>query len=970
MSIILYSFKTAFRRPRLLLGIILGIMLGVSLLTAGFMTIDYLGYAGIKKELDRVKVDMRVNVDSPSDEFIESLSDLVQDIEDIDGVNVCFPVLSVNLLGINIVSDKGVSVDSGYFSYYPTIYGLPEHSKIGYIDLINGSLDLKKGEIALGIDLAKLLEVNVGDNITLIFPTFGSFGVGSLNITYRVRGVLRIRDKIWDSLMYEYQGLFSGTVITRQTMSWKNPNLALLGNISYVYNCIKEMQNMSNVEISLKHRIIINIFVNRDKLINPWNLYESINRIRDINYKIELVLQNYVGESEYYYVQDFLTYSLFFYSISVMSARLNITMLLIPALALGGILALIAIWLSINERRREIGLLRVKGAKGSQISTMLFTEAISSGILSGFLGGISGYLTAITLIKVQWFDIAKQYMPEAILSHFVQFYVIAGIIIGGILGLLAVFIPARRVSKISILEALQEYSEELEAKFEIGKLTWILFAMGVYSLLEIGLGLPVLRFVTITLIHGGLFLLIFIGVIFFPIEFFLIYAGPMIFTYTSSKLIGAYASKLRRVFYILSKLFSRELNYVSVRNFIRKKARVSRVIFLIALMLSFTVYYGIAAATNENRVRINTELAVGSDIHVEFYSNVPYDTLINLTENISRLEGVKDVCKVIHLPLYSEVYRERNIPVSVIGLDANYFNVTFMENGYLEDITIKEAEGKFASGDILLSVNLKRYFGKVKGGTFTLTNKLTNKKYNPIIAGFIKFAPGITDDIFALQTDYYPIAFINNKVALELINSTEGISAKSLLIDVIDGYNQSAIVEYIGNITTKLGYQASVSTFEEELEARLSFGFQNISNYFVKIEFFFSLIIAFIGMALIMTISVYERRREIALLVTRGAAFIQILGAFLGEAFLIVVLGFGLGLLVATVYSYGFLVGMLQPTWIGALPYDFPPGYAIVIPHYLIYALVFGFLAFLLFSVIPLILLSKKTISDELRIHH
>lgn len=964
MAVISYGLRTALRKPRLFIGMIIGIMLGISLLVSAFLVIDYFGYTSIKKEVSEVKVDIRSTIVYPSDALISNVDKIVSSIEEIEYVNTCIPISKISLLKANLSSSSGGEIYFDIFDEYPMIYGFPIDSNLNGLILINGSMNFTRNEIAVGKELAEILEVDVGDNIS-IRVLYNEFLTEYKSINFTVSAIVEITGTLWDAVMYDVPFELGLGHLPMKT--WRNPNLALIGNISYVHNLLNSVFNTSMVG----YKLSLSIFLDKDRIVNPWNVDETLNKLNEIEDRVNLIIQSYLGSESFFYTQNFLENKLLYHSFSLFAARTNITLQLIPSLFLGAILALIAIWLSVNERRREIGLLKIKGAKSSQITTMLFIEAILAGLIAGSLGGLLGYGTSIYIIKIQWIDLAKLYTPEEIIGHLIEGYIVIGIVMGSILGLLSVFVPARRAAKISVLEAIQEYSEELEAVEKIGKLVWFFMILGSYSILEIGLGLPVLRFFIMLLTRGGFFFLIFIALIFFPLEFISIYLGPFMFIYACSKLIGIYASRLSKFFSTLTKIFASELNYVAVRNFIRKKVRVARVIFLIALTLSFTVYYGIASATNENRMRIDTEISVGSDIQVYFLSTVSYEALINLTKSITQIDGVENVCRILETPLYTVVTKGgENYIVKTIGIDENYFNVSFMKSAYLEDINIKDAEKKLSSGEVITSINLKRYYGKTKNSSIILESEVNNNYYSFVIAGFIKFAPGVNLFTFELQTPYSPIVFISNKELIRLLNDTQGIYGRALLIRVKSGYNTTAIVENISYKLVNLGYNARVISLEKEFERRMSFGMQNLSIYFVKIEFYMALLIAFIGMILIMAMSVYERRREFALLVTRGASFAQLAGTLVSEAFLIVFLGFGLGLLVSAIYSYGFLVSVSQVFSIGTLPYEFPPGYSIVIPTYLIYSIIFGFLAFVFASIIPLIMLLRKPISEELRIHH
>jgi len=168
----------------------------------------------------------------------------------------------------------------------------------------------------------------------------------------------------------------------------------------------------------------------------------------------------------------------------------------------------------------------------------------------------------------------------------------------------------------------------------------------------------------------------------------------------------------------------------------------------------------------------------------------------------------------------------------------------------------------------------------------------------------------------------------------------------------------------------ELGIFAEVRVYEQVLAERKQFGFQYASFFFVKVEFVFALIIALAGMSLIMIMAVYERKREIALLIAKGASRKSILGMIAGEAFLITLVAFGLGILVALVYSYGFLVATLNMFMFQQEIYEFPPGYAMSVPLYLPVTLIIAFIAFILSALIPAWIITRKPLAEELRIHH
>lgn len=70
---------------------------------------------------------------------------------------------------------------------------------------------------------------------------------------------------------------------------------------------------------------------------------------------------------------------------------------LVIILFVGGISIGNFIWANVNERRKEIGVLRMMGARKSQIYFLLLTKASVLGILGGILGYIIGTLAAMVL---------------------------------------------------------------------------------------------------------------------------------------------------------------------------------------------------------------------------------------------------------------------------------------------------------------------------------------------------------------------------------------------------------------------------------------------------------------------------------------------------------------------------------------------------------------------------------------------
>ena len=103
--------------------------------------------------------------------------------------------------------------------------------------------------------------------------------------------------------------------------------------------------------------------------------------------------------------------------------------------------------LTVFERTRELGMLRAVGMTRRQVRRMIRYESIVTALIGGVLGIALGVFLGYLIVRA----LSGQGIVFAVPYARLGVFVIAAIVVG----LLAAILPARRASRINVLEALQ-----------------------------------------------------------------------------------------------------------------------------------------------------------------------------------------------------------------------------------------------------------------------------------------------------------------------------------------------------------------------------------------------------------------------------------------------------------------------------------------------------------------------------------
>jgi putative ABC transport system permease protein len=120
------------------------------------------------------------------------------------------------------------------------------------------------------------------------------------------------------------------------------------------------------------------------------------------------------------------------------------------SLLVGGVGVMNTMYTSVLERTKEIGVMKAVGAKNSHVLSIFLIESGLMGLVGGIVGTILGLLTNVVATRLisslAGLDLVIVISPVVVISTLVGSFA---------LGALAGLWPARRASKLRVVEALR-----------------------------------------------------------------------------------------------------------------------------------------------------------------------------------------------------------------------------------------------------------------------------------------------------------------------------------------------------------------------------------------------------------------------------------------------------------------------------------------------------------------------------------
>lgn len=898
---IILAMKYLVRRPRHTLAIIITISIVISLIFGMFLTIDSLKYIALRSKLENLAADYMAQGS------YENYTIIKQSFLEVEGVNDVLVYLDLHFRGLFF---KKVSYITQFESELQSmsLFGIENNAFLisdikSDIRLIEGSLNITDG-IIIDKSIAEAYSLSAGDRIILRVCLYYDCSMFcDFNLT--IAGIIETttRFKCLFDVFHYYFYCKRGSYITplKYQIFW---------NINDTRTLIDVYNGKKNVDIPLNYSY--RIFTDRKNLISPWDLDATKQNFEQITTELKSVAEEYDLE-----LYSCIERALLDAEIWSQDTKSIYGIFSTPVFLLGTFLITTVAYLTFEERKREYGLLKARGAENSHLIKTMVYEGLMIGIITGVLGILFGILVynylILALIK-KWYVYAN---PPIIATNVPVIDVIVSICMSIGYSLFYACIPIRPINRISPLEGTAKYLPE--TKHEEWKPKWTLVGLIVSSvkIIEWIMLFDPYSLYSIRIFRSFLFSML-LDIYIFVDVWILSLTAPIIFPYCLTKIITMKIHKTSRFFETMLRPFSGRIIALSMRNISRKASRYSRISFILALTITFGMVMIMNNASIKDFEIREIQGKCGADINIALSSN-------NWTiyQNFTQISGVKNISILARCEASTNI--ENSIFYFTDPLSYYYVTKQYFKDEFIDEIGIKEAMELLhkKNNTILVQRHFLEDYGKNLGDNITITFMAgkTSIEVTFEIIGVINFIPGCYNYMydFAMHygENYYTYfektVFFANIVHLKNYSLDTNFKTNFIgLVDVEDNANATHIKEII--VDRYCRYVNRISVSQEDIKKR----FTNIDRFsvillFSDIQYIFALIIAAIGLGLVQMIAVIERKREIGILISRGISQFQLVKYLFNEGIVVIIIALIAGIITSYATYIGFMFTLGYP---------------------------------------------------------
>ena len=930
-----YALKRVVRSWRLFAALLLGVVLASTFFAGINVGADTAAKQALDQQLSYVPVDIVVRSGWGLHQAVWSSANAIEVANLISGSDI------EGIASTEVISRGGweVQVGNGNKTTYFRVVGISDDSRVyNGLTVTDGSSSLEANETYVWANSPSASDLKIGDVLSANFSVWlgEEFRIPpqvnwiTLNLT--VAGFVELDNKASLTALghyYYYPSPFGALSVTPQEYVVIENLLIADWNKTFA-KLIDAVYDMSPPYSPIETQILV--FLDRASLIGPWDIATSIDKVTAITSQINNKVLVWDAHAE-----NFLENVLNNYQFVSQTMRLQFLITGLPVFFVAWYLGTTVSEVSYNLRRREIGLLSTKGFSRGQLLRMFLSEAA----LIGFIGGLIGLGLSLLLNPFfigagggQWFSGAPVVgTGTAVLA----------VVFGVAITFLSVFRPARKASQLQAVDALREYRYVEEAKPYKQRWPWVAFILGTYKIIMWLLGINLA-----TLMMGrppttNIIVMILLGMwIFFDIVI-LNNIGPILFFWGLTKLLIRGSLKFQELTTRVAR-FLGDLGSLATKSVQRNPARAASIAFLIALIIGYSFQVTGGYASERDHTIRQIRFSVGADI------SVPLITLINASQTMNQIESLEGVSSaLLEYSFSASSPAWRGITLRAVDperwLETAYYESELFRGN---EVTAAFLEMATDSNTIILESRTASELNLQVSDTIAVTFGGYETRVLKIV-GF--FGPEPPQDTYRYEgMSYY--SYVPEGLYDEVKNRVSATGR--ILVKLAPGADGKAVADQIRGLgTNDIREVYSVAEQLEEWQSNVLLSGQlNVQLLGVA----FAVVAASIGTALVTSVSLKERSKEMSIMSVRGLSFKQLATVLLTENLAVVVFAVLLGTVVVLITVRGN-VAALNATTASILTHHMVFPMDTLLTIFACFALVFAS------TIIPVILTARRYVS-------
>jgi len=879
--VLLYSFKRVLRGWRLFLALTLGMLIASTFFTGINVGADTVARQSLEQTLQQQAVDAAVSTRNTkiTAQNATDILNLASTVADVTGAEL----ISRTSGGIVLSGDNTTTTF--------TLVAIPETSRVREgMERQWGPGTLGANETFVDLSSRDALRLRSGEVFTFNITISSSpKQVVSLNLT--VTGFVTLTDEAfymsigrYTTSAYTSIGTYmpSRAVIFGGGTTQGRPQQNLLLTS---WETLARVMDLSYNQSAPTSPITTDVLIKLDRagLVDPWDISRSIDQLQTVTSQISNKVAPY-GLSANNYLVSVLNQ----YQITSIIMRTSFVVMALPVFFMAWYLGTTVASVSFNLRRREIGLLLTKGLSRGQLLRMFLGEAIFIGVFSGLVGVALG-VALDPVLTGRWTSLLSS--PPTVNLETVGLAVVFTVV----MAFLSVFRPALKASNLSAVDALREYTYPEEPRSHRRLWTWLALALGTYKVLILLLGLD-LQSMALQVRSTNLFVFILLQIGIF-LDGVLSYIGPILFFWGFTRIFVQGSLKFNEGLAKIGRALFGDLVGLAVKNIRRNVSRVVPVAFLAALIMGYGVSVVGDIASQQDLARRTIYSTVGADLSVSLFSPVNASSVLIDIRNMSDIESATIEYS------FSGQTSLGSVPLRAVNV-SEWLPTAYYEGEWFAGSGVDSAFEPLGTDNrtVILDRQVARTLNLGIGDQVTFS--LGGKPFSLRITGLFgtettsqTFMPGVPEimRVGSRYWSYIPVSLYNQ------VNSTVSASTR-ILVKLAPGADGEAVARAIQALRPEI---QSVDSVAEQMRLReqnvILTGPVNVQKQGVV----FAGLAASIGIILVTSVTLQERRREISIMRVRGLSFGQMALTLLSESAGIIGFSVALGALVGYITTRG-----------------------------------------------------------------